>query len=314
MENILVIGASGQIETDLVPALAEIYGEDHVYSCDIKKPDHMRHQMFIQLDVTHKNALFDVIRQYKITQVYHLAALLSATGEKDPLHAWDLNMRSLLNVLELGKEKLIKKIYWPSSIAVFGRDTPKRLTPQFTVMNPTTVYGISKVAGERWCAYYHENYGIDVRSLRYPGLIGYKSMPGGGTTDYAVEIYHKALETGKYECFLDKNTYLPMMYMPDAIRATIQLMEADRSKFRVKSSYNVAGISFSPEELASFIKRHIPEFTISYKPDFRQGIADTWPQSLDDSYAHEDWGWKNQYTLSTMTKDMIEHLKEMKVE
>jgi nucleoside-diphosphate-sugar epimerase len=249
-----------------------------------------------------------VIRQ-GITQIYLLAAILSATGEKNPHLAWSLNMQSLLNVLDIAKEENLHKIYWPSSIAVFGPTSPKQNCPQQTIIEPTTVYGISKYAGEFWCNYYNQRYGIDVRSLRYPGLISYKSAPGGGTTDYAVEIFHEALDEKRYECFLREDTYLPMMYMPDAIRATIELMEADASKISVRTSYNISGMSFSPKEIAGEIKKHIPEFTISYKPDYRQPIADSWPQSIDDTVARKDWGWKEDFDLASMTKDMLENLR-----
>ncbi|MEN9457847.1 MAG: hypothetical protein RL135_421, partial [Bacteroidota bacterium] len=249
-----------------------------------------------------------IIKKYNITQVYLLAALLSATAEKNPKFAWDLNMNGLFNVLDLAKEGIIKKVYWPSSIAVFGPSTPRVLTPQYTVMEPNTIYGISKQAGERYCEYYHQKYGVDVRSIRYPGLIGWKSAPGGGTTDYAVHIYHEALKHQKYECFLSAETALPMMYMPDAIRATIELMEAPAEKVKIRSSYNVSGISFNPEDIAASIRKYIPEFTISYKPDFRQAIADSWPQSINDAEAREHWGWKPDFDLDAMTKVMLENL------
>ena len=313
MERILVIGALGQLGTELVPELKRIYGNNHIYITDIHPPHNAEDSYnFVALNVMDKKALGSVIRKYKISQIYHLAALLSAKAEKTPITAWDVNMQGLLNVLEAAKEFKLKKVYWPSSIGVFGKDTPKINTPQYTVMNPTTVYGISKLAGERWCAYYFEHHGVDVRSLRYPGLIGYKSLPGGGTTDYAVEIYHKALEMGKYECFLKADTFLPMMYMPDAVRATIELMEARRDQLRIKSSYNLSGISFCPAEIAGEIKKHIP-LKISYKPDFRQEIADSWPQSIDDTFAREDWHWQNKYDLTTMTKDILSHLEVKKL-
>jgi nucleoside-diphosphate-sugar epimerase len=249
-----------------------------------------------------------VIRQ-NITQIYLLAAILSATGEKNPHLAWNLNMTGLLNVLDIAREENIHKVYWPSSIAVFGPTSPKKNCPQQTIIEPTTVYGISKYAGEFWCNYYHQRFGVDVRSLRYPGLISYKSAPGGGTTDYAVEIFHAALEEKKYECFLKEDTYLPMMYMADAIRATIELMEAPAQKISVRTSYNLSGMSFSPREIAEEIKKYIPDFTISYVPDYRQAIADSWPQSIDDSVARKDWGWKEEYDLKRMTIDMLENLK-----
>jgi len=248
-----------------------------------------------------------VIRQ-GITQIYLLAAILSATGEKNPNLAWSLNMQSLLNVLDIAREENLHKIYWPSSIAVFGPTSPRKDCPQQTVIEPVTVYGISKFAGEFWCNYYNRRYGVDVRSLRYPGLISYKSAPGGGTTDYAIEIFHEALEENKYECFLREDTYLPMMYMPDAIRATIELMEADASKISIRTSYNISGMSFSPKEIAAEIKKHIPDFLINYKPDYRQAIADSWPQSIDDTIARNDWGWKEEFALERMAKDMLENL------
>ena len=251
-----------------------------------------------------------VIRQ-NITQIYLLAAMLSATGEKNPALAWHLNMQGLLNVLDIAREESIKKVYWPSSIAVFGPTSPKVNCPQKTIIEPTTVYGISKYAGEFWCNYFNLKYGVDVRSLRYPGLISYKSEPGGGTTDYAVEIFHDAIEDKKYTSYIDENTYLPMMYMPDAIRATIELMEAPAANISVRTSYNLAGLSFSPREIAAEIKKHIPEFEISYKPDYRQNIADSWPQSIDDTVARNDWGWKHQYNLATMTEDMLQNLPQL---
>jgi nucleoside-diphosphate-sugar epimerase len=253
--------------------------------------------------------MYEVIKKYKVTQVYLLAALLSATAEQKPKSAWNLNMEGLFNVLDAAKEGLIQKVYWPSSIAVFGPTTPRDNTPQYTVMEPNTIYGISKQAGERFCEYYHEKYGVDVRSIRYPGLIGYKSAPGGGTTDYAVHIYHEALKNKTYECFLSAHTALPMMYMPDAIRATIELMDAPGEKVKIRSSYNLGGISFDPEQIAAEIRKHIPEFTITYKPDFRQAIADSWPRSIEDSRAREDWGWNPQYDLAGMTRDMLDNLK-----
>jgi nucleoside-diphosphate-sugar epimerase len=254
--------------------------------------------------------LLEIVKRHNINQVYLLAALLSATAEKMPKFGWDLNMQGLFNVLDLAKEKIIQKVYWPSSIAVFGPNTPRENTPQFTIMEPSTVYGISKQAGERWCEYYFNKYGVDVRSLRYPGLIGWKSAPGGGTTDYAVHIFHEALKSGSYECFLSENTTLPMMYMPDAIKATIGIMEADYQKVKIRSSYNLSGFSFSPKDIALEIKKYIPDFSISYLPDSRQQIADSWPQSIDSREAGIDWGWKPEYDLAAMTKDMIKNLKK----
>jgi nucleoside-diphosphate-sugar epimerase len=260
------------------------------------------------LDVMNKEALRDLVKEEKVTQIYHLAAVLSATGEKNPLFAWHLNMESLLYVLELAKDLKLDKIYWPSSIAVFGPNTPKVNTPQFCVKEPNTVYGISKQAGERWCEYYFEKHGVDVRSLRYPGLIGYKSLPGGGTTDYAVDIYHKAIANEKFNCFLREDSYLPMMYMPDAIKATLDLMNAPRESVKIRSSYNLAGMSFSPKEIFESIKKHVPDFQIEYTPDFRQAIADSWPDSIDDSRAREDWGWQPDYDLDAMTADILKNL------
>jgi len=309
-DKILVIGSSGQIGTELVEHLRAEYGVSQVVASDLKVPQEPAAGPFEVLDVTDRQNLAKIVKKHEITQVYLLAALLSATAEKNPLFAWKLNMDGLLNVLELGREKRISKIYWPSSIAVFGSNTPKNRTPQYTIMEPSTVYGISKQAGERWCEYYFHKYGVDVRSLRYPGLIGWKSAPGGGTTDYAVHIFHEALKSGAYECFLGPDTALPMMYMPDALRATLQLMQADPGKVKIRSSYNLAGISFSPREMAAEIQKHLPHFQITYKPDFRQEIADTWPCSIDDSDASADWGWTPAYNLGKMSSDMLLHLKE----
>jgi nucleoside-diphosphate-sugar epimerase len=307
-ENILIIGANGQIGIELAEALRKIYGDSHVITSDLRPlPNQM--EIFEELDVMNKNRFLEIVKKYQITQVYLLAALLSATAEKNPRLAWDLNMEGLFSILDAAKEKLIKKVYWPSSIAVFGPTTPRDNTPQYTVMEPNTIYGISKQAGERYCEYYHQKHGVDIRSIRYPGLIGYKSAPGGGTTDYAVHIYHEALKNKRYECFLNERTTLPMMYMPDAIRGTIELMEAPAEKVKIRSSYNLAGISFNPEEIAASIRAHIPEFTISYNPDFRQAIADSWPRSIEDHYAKEHWGWKPQYDLASMTKEMLDNLK-----
>ena len=306
-EKILVIGSSGQIGTELTEKLQEIYGSGNVIASDIKKPFNYK-GIFEELDILDEERLKEVVSDHCITQVYLLAALLSATAEKNPQFAWKLNMGSLFNVLELAKEKKIKKVFWPSSIAVFGPTTPKENVPQFTIMEPSTVYGISKLAGERWCEYYFMKHGVDVRSLRYPGLISYKSPPGGGTTDYAVDIFYQATLKGRYECFLSENSYLPMMYMPDAIRATIELMETDAPNVKVRSSYNIAAMSFSPKEIALEIKKQLPEFGITYKPDFRQSIADSWPKSIDDSTSRKDWGWKNKFLLPEMVKDMIKNL------
>jgi len=310
-EVILVIGSSGQIGTELVMQLRGMYGNDNVVASDIRlsSDEVIQSGPFQELDVMDVKHLHEIVRQYKITQVFLLAALLSATAEKNIELGWNLNMRSLSYVLDLAKEGIIKKIYWPSSIAVFGPTTPKINTPQFTVMEPNTVYGISKQAGERWCEYYYNKFNVDVRSLRYPGLISWKAAPGGGTTDYAVDIFHHAIKHGKYESFLSENTGLPMMYMPDAIRATIKLMETPAEKVKIRSSYNLAGISFTPKQIAAEISKHIPNFEMSYKPDFRQEIADSWPQSIDDSFAQKDWGWEAKYDLQKMTNDMMENLK-----
>lgn len=309
-DKILVIGSSGQIGTELVQNLRDIYGIDNVVASDVKVTEQAKEGPFEVIDVMNAQGLLEIVKRHNINQVYLLAALLSATAEKMPKFGWDLNMQGLFNVLDLAKEKIIQKVYWPSSIAVFGPNTPSINTPQFTIMEPSTVYGISKQAGERWCEYYFNKYGVDVRSLRYPGLIGWKSAPGGGTTDYAVHIFHEALKSGSYECFLSENTTLPMMYMPDAIKATIGIMQADSQKVKIRSSYNLSGFSFSPKEIALEIKKHIPNFTISYKPDSRQQIADSWPKSIDSSEANKDWGWKPEYDLSGMTSDMIKNLKK----
>ncbi len=311
-EKILVIGAAGQIGSELVMALRKTYGDSNVYATDIKDApaDIKKSGPFQLLDVMDDKRLIHFVIRYKITQIYHLAAVLSGNAERLPLQAWDINMRSLLNILDLAREVGVKKIFWPSSIAVFGKTTPKENTPQLTIMEPNTVYGISKLAGERWCEYYVNRYGLDIRSIRYPGLISYKTEAGGGTTDYAVEIFYDAIESGKYECFLKPDTALPMMFMPDAIRATIELMEAPANGLSVHSSYNLSGISFDPAMIAAEIKKSIPKFQISYKPDFRQAIADSWPKSIDDSVAREDWGWKHEYDLAKMTKIMLKEVKK----
>lgn len=308
-EKILIIGAGGQIGIELSAELSRIYGKDNVISSDLKLPDSLPENPFEILDALDKNALFDLVKKHRITQIYHLAALLSATGEQNPMFAWKLNMESLFHVLDLGKEKHIHRIYWPSSIAVFGPTTPRDKTPQYTVMEPSTVYGISKQAGERWCEWYFNKFGVDVRSLRYPGLIGWKSAPGGGTTDYAVHIFHEAIKKGSYESFLSENTALPMMHMEDAIRATIGIMQAPAEQIRIRGSYNLAGISFSPKEIAAEIRKHIPDFTISYNPDFRQAIADSWPKSIDDSHAKKDWGWQEKYDLPKLVENMLVNLR-----
>jgi len=310
MAKILIIGACGQIGTELTHKLREIHGVDNVIASDIRKlnNDVVNSGPFEVVNALDYNQIQHLIEQYHIEEVYLMAALLSATAEKNPAFAWDLNMNSLFHVLNLAKAKKIKKIFWPSSIAVFGPTTPKEQTPQYTIAEPSTVYGISKQAGERWCEYYNHIFGVDVRSIRYPGLISWTTPPGGGTTDYAVDIYHKALEDGKYECFLSENTELPMMYMDDAIKATIKIMEAPAENIKIRSSYNLAGMSFTPKEIAAEIKKHIPGFTISYNPDFRQKIADSWPASIDDSSARKDWGWKHDYDLGNTTEVMLENL------
>jgi len=311
-ENILIIGAGGQLGTELTENLRNMYGDSQVIASDIHAPKegYLKDSgPFETLDVLDKNRLNELLVKYKPTQVYLLAALLSATAEKNPKFAWTLNMDGLFNVLDAAKDLGIGKIYWPSSIAVFGPNTPRVETPQYCVMDPNTIYGISKLAGERYCEYYHAKYGVDVRSLRYPGLIGYKSAPGGGTTDYAVDIYHQALAKKEYTCFLSEDTVLPMMYMPDALKATLDLMHTDAANVKIRSSYNVAGCSFNPKEIAAAIQKHIPDFKIDYAPDYRQQIADSWPQSIDDSFAQKDWGWKATYDLDKMTESMLENLK-----
>lgn len=311
-DRILVIGATGQIGTELVLQLKSIYGSENVIASDIRDNNDPAFQPFVKLDVLDKQKTFDLVKSHGITEVYLLAALLSATAEKNPAFGWQLNMDGLFNILDLAKEGHIQKVYWPSSIAVFGPTTPAENTPQTTIMEPNTVYGISKLAGERWCEYYFNKYKVDVRSLRYPGLIGHMSEPGGGTTDYAVHIFHEALKNGRYECFLSENTRLPMMYMPDAIKATIGIMQAPSEKVKIRSSYNLAAFSFTPAELAEIIKKFVPGFTISYKPDSRQAIADSWPKSIDDSKAREHWGWHSDFDLESMAKDMFTHLKSKK--
>lgn len=310
--KILVIGAGGQLGSELTQGLWALYGKENVIATDIKDPQGILTQgNFEILDVLKQKPLFDFIKKNEITQVYHLAAVLSATGEKNPKFAWHLNMDGLVHVLDAAVEFNLERVYWPSSIAAFGPTTPKQNTPQDTVMDPTTIYGISKQAGERWCDWYFRNKGVDVRSLRYPGLIGYKTKPGGGTTDYAVDIFFKALTDKKFECFLKEDTYLPMMYMDDAVKATLDLMEAPAEKIKVRSSYNISAMSFSPKEIAAEIKKHIPDFTITYNPDFRQGIAESWPQSIDDSSARRDWGWKHQFGLPEMTVEILTKLPEL---
>ena len=309
-KSILILGACGQIGTELTMELRAKYGANNIVASDIREGSEslMKEGPFELLDATNYEAIEDVIMYYEIEEVYLMAAMLSATAEKFPMRAWNLNMNSLFNVLNLAKEGKINKIFWPSSIAVFGPNTPKHDTPQNTIMEPSTVYGISKQSGERWCEYYHKKFGVDVRSIRYPGLISWKTMPGGGTTDYAVEIYHEALKNGKYQCFLSEETQLPMMYMDDAIRATITIMESDSGSIKVRSSYNLGSMSFTPKQAADSIKEHIPEFEVSYVPDFRQQIANSWPSSIDDSAARRDWGWKPSFDLQNTTEAMLENL------
>lgn len=306
-DRILIIGAGGQIGAVLTDALRRVFQPDNVIASDLRDLGPQEGPVEI-LNALDPLALEEVVKKWKVTQIYHLAAILSATGEKDPMKAWDINMRSLFNVLEISRVRGLDKVYFPSSIAVFGREAAHTDTPQYEVLIPETVYGISKVAGENWANYYFNRYGVDVRSLRYPGIIGYQSMPGGGTTDYAVDIYHYAIQAKAYECFLSQDTSLPMLYMPDAIRATLELMEAPADSLTVRTSYNLSGMSFTPAEIAGSIRRLMPNFQISYKPDFRQAIADSWPASIDDSAARRDWGWKPEFDLDAMTKDMLHHL------
>lgn len=308
-DKILIIGAGGQIGLELTENLSKIYGNENVIPSDLKQESVFKLNSYELLDALDKDALFKIVKKHNITQVYHLAALLSATGEQNPMFAWKLNMESLFYVLDLAKEKHISKIYWPSSIAVFGPTTPSINTPQYTVMEPSTIYGISKQAGERWCEWYFKKFNVDVRSIRYPGLIGWKSAPGGGTTDYAVHIFHEALKKKQYTCFLSENTALPMMHMEDAIRATIELMHAPSEKIKIRGSYNLSGLSFTPAEITNEIKKHIPDFKIDYQPDFRQAIADSWPKSINDSEAREQWGWKENYNLEKLVKNMLDNIK-----
>ncbi|MDG2505384.1 MAG: NAD-dependent epimerase/dehydratase family protein [Crocinitomicaceae bacterium] len=312
MSKILIIGSCGQIGIELVLELRKIYGNQNVIASDIKEeyPISIAGGPYYQLDIMNVQKLKAIVKENDIKEIYLLAALLSATAEKKPLFAWDLNMQGLFNVLELAKDKLINKVFWPSSIAVFGSNSPANRTPQHTVMEPSTVYGISKLAGERWCEYYHNKYGVDVRSIRYPGLISYKSAPGGGTTDYAVDIFIQALKSKNYTCYLRKDAKLPMMYMSDAIRATIEIMEAPPSSIKIRSSYNLSGISFDPNEITNAIRREIPEFKIKYEPDFRQQIAESWPNSVDDSCAKTDWKWENKVGLQEIVKKMLKGLSQ----
>lgn len=307
MKKVLIIGAAGQIGTELVLELERKFGKESVIASDVKDecPKALKDSNYKQLNILDKEGVSKLIKEEKVTDVYLLAALLSATAEKNPAFAWELNMDGLFNILNLAKDGFIKKIFWPSSIAVFGPTTPKVNTPQRTIMEPTTIYGISKQAGEQWCAYYNRVYGVDVRSIRYPGLISYTSLPGGGTTDYAVDIFYHAKEHNKYNCFIDENTALPMMYMEDAIRAAVELMEAPEEKIKIRTSYNLGGISFTPKQLATAIKKHQPNFGIDYAPDYRQVIAESWPESIDDQNAKNDWNWKESYDLDKMVKVML---------
>lgn len=311
-KSILILGACGQIGTELTYALREKYGNNTIIASDIREGNDslMDSGPFELLDATDYNALEEVVAYYEISEVYLMAAMLSATAEKFPMRAWNLNMNSLFNVLNLAKEKKIDKVFWPSSIAVFGSNTPSDHTPQNTIMEPSTVYGISKQTGERWCNYYYSKFGVDVRSIRFPGLISWKTMPGGGTTDYAIEIFHKALTTKAYTCFLEKDTKLPMMFMDDAIRAILLLMESDFENIKIRSSYNLAAMSFSPEEIVKSIQAKIPDFKITYAPDFRQEIADSWPNSIDDSQARIDWGWQSEFDLEKTTAEMLDNLAQ----
>lgn len=310
MSNVLVIGAGGQIGTELVLALRKKHGEQNVVAADIKIecPPLLTGGPYVQIDVLNRDAVRNYIIYKGFDEVYLLAALLSATAEKNPDFAWKLNMEGLFTILDLAKEGHIKRIFWPSSIAVFGPTTPADQTPQTTVMEPTTVYGISKLAGERWCEYYHSKFGVDVRSIRYPGLISYKSLPGGGTTDYAVDIFYKAKAVKSFTSFLSEDTALPMMFMDDAIRATIELMNAPSESIKIRSAYNLGGISFTPKQLGEAITKVIPDFQISYAPDFRQEIADSWPNSIDDSEAKKDWNWKHQYDLEGLVNIMLSNV------
>ncbi|MCO7721752.1 NAD-dependent epimerase/dehydratase family protein [Myroides odoratimimus] len=313
--KILIIGACGQIGSELTLKLRDVYGSENVIASDIREGNEalMSSGPFETLNAMEFDAVAAVIEKHQVEEVYLMAALLSATAEKNPAFAWDLNMNSLFHVLNLAKEGKIKKIFWPSSIAVFGPTTPRHNTPQYTVMEPSTVYGISKQTGERWCEYYYNKFGVDVRSIRYPGLISWTTPPGGGTTDYAVDIFYKAIEDKHYDCFLSEGSALPMMYMEDALNATVGIMQAKKEDVKIRSSYNLGGISFTPEEIAAEIAKHIPDFTIEYNPDFRQAIADSWPASIDDTSAQQDWGWNHKYDLSSMTEVMLENLtRELK--
>ncbi|BDD07686.1 L-threonine 3-dehydrogenase [Fulvitalea axinellae] len=312
MNRILITGAFGQLGSEITDELRTKYGESNVVASDISK-DHPKAKegIFEYLDVTDAERLEEIVEKHGITQIYHLAALLSSVGESKPQMAWDINMNGLVNVLEIARKRNLDKVYWPSSIAVFGPDSPKQDTPQNTIMNPTTMYGISKLAGEKLCEYYHAKFGVDVRSIRYPGLIGWKALPGGGTTDYAVDIYHKAVNNEPFECFLAKGTALPMMYMDDAVRGTIELMEAPAEKIKVRTSYNFSAISFTPEEILASIQKIVPELEMTHNPDHRQGIAESWPQSIADDHARKDWGWTPEFDLDRMSEDIIKNLREI---
>ena len=309
MENILIIGSEGQLGSELEDYLVSLYGRKNIYSSDIKK-NNSNSENFIVLDALDKDDIYKTIKENNIKIVYHLAAILSAKGEDNPLKTWNLNMNTLFNILELAKEKILSKVFWPSSIAVFGPSSPKNPAPQFSIMDPTTVYGISKLAGERWCEYYNKNYSTDIRSIRFPGIISYKSLPGGGTTDYAVDIFHSAMKDEKYSCFLKEDTYLPMLYIDDALMAMNKIMEEKKSNLSIASSYNLSAMSFSPKELFESIKKHKKNFEIEYNHDYRQKIADTWPQRIDDSHARNDWGWKENFNLDKMTKEIILNLNK----
>mgnify|MGYP001455189122 FL=1 len=309
MENILIIGSGGQLGSELEDYLVSLYGRKKIYSSDIKK-NNSNSENFIVLDALDKDDIYKTIKENNIKIVYHLAAILSAKGEDNPLKTWNLNMNTLFNILELAKEKILSKVFWPSSIAVFGPSSPKNPAPQFSIMDPTTVYGISKLAGERWCEYYNKNYFTDIRSIRFPGIISYKSLPGGGTTDYAVDIFHSAMKDEKYSCFLKEDTYLPMLYIDDALMAMNKIMEEKKSNLSIASSYNLSAMSFSPKELFESIKKHKKNFEIEYNHDYRQKIADTWPQRIDDSHARNDWGWKENFNLDKMTKEIILNLNK----
>lgn len=309
MKKILITGANGQLGTELSAALQEKYGHERIIDSDIKTVENRSSQsVFIELDVLDYKKLVRVVKEHSIDEIYHLAAILSANAEKYPERSWEINMKGLLHILDLGREGLVNKIFWPSSIAVFGPSTPRENTPQDTIMDPTTVYGISKLAGERWCQYFHDKFNVDIRSLRYPGIISYKTLPGGGTTDYAVDIFYHAVKNEKYKCFLREDTRLPMMYIEDAVRATLELMEAKTENISIHSSYNLAAISFSPGDIYREIRKILPDFQASFNPDFRQKIADSWPSAIDDSKACDDWGWKHNFELKDIAEVMVREL------